>query len=767
MTRETLLLVTLQSSVLFALLWAIFRLAPRIPANAKAWLWRLAFLKPLLSLLPFAAITLNVVPEALPTPAPKWDLPPTAPPRVIYHLPPRSAQASVQAPVAEPERPKADPLLLAWALGVAVSFGFGLLGVARSLKIAREAEEVDRADLRYALQSLLWKADIRRPVRLLSSKSIPNAVLLGGRRYAIALPRKAVESGDFQDLRLMLAHEVAHIARRDMVWLALSSLAHALFFFNPMAWVAARCSRLDHESATDHYAARLAEVPIKTYAAMLLRATVVTRAPLAPGGLPVAESYRTIHRRLQAMKHFNTKPTWKRKTATATLALLTLSLLPAYRLAAVPFNFEEKPTPTPSPTKKQDPAPRATIPVAPQAKSPAKATPEAAIPEKTAEPGLPTPQPLEDTAPAPTQNVKPSRPIGDLLPGAKAPAIKVAEWLKGAPVTRYEKGKLYVVEFWIGENGPTISGLAKAYKTAPETSNRVEFIALPFGFWENVDRLREFVEEAGDRMDYLHVARDDDSASMQRVWLGLVAPGNSGKKGIILPYSYLVNGDGTILWMGSSRDLKPALDQALAGNFDFDFGLAARQLTAERATDDEEIRRMVAGIVQMRDDSYRAVRLNMTGKRAEALQLLAELESKAKNDSDVVAAGLVIRRREEPVKVDLEIDKLIDQPGKHDQDVVNSVVNMMHLSEQDAVGRELVEKMRKKLTLERADHLQWVRLGGYWQMLYGDAKTSISDYENAKKCMLAPPKPTKGMSFEMTATDLDEKIAALKKKIAG
>lgn len=347
MTRETLLLATVQSGALFLAIWLIFRLVPSIPANAKAWIWRIAFLKPLASLLPFAIVTLHVLPAA---PSAVVIMEGTGPARV----------ADVAPAVAAPSY---DPILVLWLLGVAGVALYGLASWMRVVRIVRHAQPVMDGSIQEALHELTVRAGVGTSVELLCSPKVPSAMLVGGFRPTIVLPTAAVASGAHQDIRLMLAHEVAHLARRDLPWFGVIWAVQSLFFFNPLAWVAARCARLDHESATDRHASHLADVPIQTYAEMLLRATVVARTPLVPGTVPMAESYRTIHRRLEAMKHFNARPTIWRKSAVAALALGTVGLLPVYQFA------EAAPTPQkPQPPKvtKTDANPQVKAPKPPQ-----------------------------------------------------------------------------------------------------------------------------------------------------------------------------------------------------------------------------------------------------------------------------------------------------------------------------------------------------------------------------------------------------------------
>ena len=325
MILQNLAQTAFQSSILFLVIWIVFRCIPSFPANSKAWIWRLAFLKPIAGLLPFAAVTLHILAPspALPTPDEV-----TVPVSQI-------AQSAFQATTsmtlaAKAPEPAVDPLLFLWMIGAAGIAGWALISRLQAAKIVRNAEPVSNQTIRNVLDNLLSKANLSTEISLLQSSEVESAMLFGGRRNMVVLPTTCKDS---DEIRMMLAHEVAHIARRDLAWQTITWIVRCLFFFNPIVWLAVRSSQLDHESATDRYACELADVPVQTYAEMLLRITVVTRNSLVPGALSVGESYRSIHRRLEAMNHFNTKPNPMRKTAVGLVALATIGLIPMYQFA--------------------------------------------------------------------------------------------------------------------------------------------------------------------------------------------------------------------------------------------------------------------------------------------------------------------------------------------------------------------------------------------------------------------------------------------------
>ena len=168
-----------------------------------------------------------------------------------------------------------------------------LLGLAklRRLSVGASDAEVQRETDRAA-----QAAGVERSIRAVSTGVPIVPFTYGWRRPVVVLPSGL--GADPDALRLVLAHEVAHIARGDFAASVMERIASGLFGWHPLVGVLSRQIDLDRERATD--AAVLAQHPGKRrdYASLLLS---FSRLPSPALALGVAQGSRSLTSRITTM----------------------------------------------------------------------------------------------------------------------------------------------------------------------------------------------------------------------------------------------------------------------------------------------------------------------------------------------------------------------------------------------------------------------------------------------------------------------------------
>jgi TonB family protein len=106
------------------------------------------------------------------------------------------------------------------------------------------------------------------PIPILTSPHIPGPLVTGILRPVILLPEYASRWAPSRR-RAVLAHELAHIRRRDSLILAAAHLATIVYWFHPLCWLAAARLRIESERACDDAALRIGLLP-SGYAGHLL-----------------------------------------------------------------------------------------------------------------------------------------------------------------------------------------------------------------------------------------------------------------------------------------------------------------------------------------------------------------------------------------------------------------------------------------------------------------------------------------------------------------
>ena len=106
------------------------------------------------------------------------------------------------------------------------------------------------------------------------------------------------ESFSQEELEVILAHEAAHIRRRDLLWKMAARLLLAVHWFNPLAWVGYRYFCRDLELACDYSALGVVGRSRSANYALCLIRLAGKRYPVSPG-LPF--THNPIEERIESM----------------------------------------------------------------------------------------------------------------------------------------------------------------------------------------------------------------------------------------------------------------------------------------------------------------------------------------------------------------------------------------------------------------------------------------------------------------------------------
>jgi beta-lactamase regulating signal transducer with metallopeptidase domain len=232
-------------------------------------------------------------------------------------------------------------LLIVWAAGVLALLARLAAGLVAVQWMSRRMERVTDARWLPLARDLAAELGVADRVTFLRSRQTTMPMALGMLRPSVVMP-EAADTWPDERLRIVLLHELAHVRRRDCLTHALAQAACALYWFNPLAWMAARQVRTERERACDdlvlaagtrgsEYADQLHEIA---------RVMSGGRSPAILGGASLAMAHRSqLEGRLLAILDPSVPRTAmsKLRTATATAAF-ACAVMP---LAAVqPWGYD-------------------------------------------------------------------------------------------------------------------------------------------------------------------------------------------------------------------------------------------------------------------------------------------------------------------------------------------------------------------------------------------------------------------------------------------
>src|SRR6185436_10195689 len=212
----------------------------------------------------------------------------TTEPAAAATAPPDASVAS-RAPIAWP-----TVILMAWAVGAAailLRLAAGLLAVQW---ISRRTTRVNDAPWMPLARELAARVGVSPRILFFSSGRAAMPMAWGVVLPSVLMPADA-DAWPAERLRIVLLHELAHVKRRDCLTHMLAQFACALYWFNPLAWIAARHVRTERERACDDLVLA-AGTRGSDYADQLLEVARVMRAGRFPSmlaGATLAMAHRS------------------------------------------------------------------------------------------------------------------------------------------------------------------------------------------------------------------------------------------------------------------------------------------------------------------------------------------------------------------------------------------------------------------------------------------------------------------------------------------
>lgn len=228
-------------------------------------------------------------------------------------------------------------LVLAWVGGAAGLVGWSLIRALRFHRHLLGASAAAPSAVRQMARDIAETLGLAStPAINVTRSHVAPLVWWAGGQPSVYFPEVLLNELDGEEVRCILAHELAHVCRRDHLVRWLEWLACSVFWWNPVAWWARRRLRADEELCCDCLVMSSIAVEPRVYAGSLLRgiehlsATPALRAPGFASAADGGEHPTLLEERLRMILRDRpaSVPDWLRGIVRAvSIAVLAASLV--------------------------------------------------------------------------------------------------------------------------------------------------------------------------------------------------------------------------------------------------------------------------------------------------------------------------------------------------------------------------------------------------------------------------------------------------------
>jgi beta-lactamase regulating signal transducer with metallopeptidase domain len=221
-----------------------------------------------------------------------------------------------------------------WALGAGLIVLLIALSLWHTNRLARGARPMSHAGVLGDAERIARRLGVRRPVAILQARGDAMPMTWGALRPRVLLPAE-FPAWPAARRQAVLVHELAHVKRLDWLTQLVARFACALYWWNPLAWIAARRLREERELACDDLVLAHGTMA-SSYAGDLLEIARAFRASPATAlaGIAMARRSQLAGRLLAVLDTTRDRGPVGSRSAVTAVTTVAAVLLPLAALAA-------------------------------------------------------------------------------------------------------------------------------------------------------------------------------------------------------------------------------------------------------------------------------------------------------------------------------------------------------------------------------------------------------------------------------------------------
>lgn len=200
-------------------------------------------------------------------------------------------------------------LMSGWLAGVLLLAAKTVYDQLRLKQALRTGRKIDTPSLSAVFHETKQQLGVKQTVQFVASERIPGPAVVGFNKPAIVISPSLLITLQKDQLQYILAHEFAHIQRRDVAVNWLMHIILIIHWFNPLLWLAVHKARQDQEMACDACALnRMSPQQNNAYGQTIIHVLDhFSGNQRQPGLAGLSATHKQMKRRLTMIKHFHKK----------------------------------------------------------------------------------------------------------------------------------------------------------------------------------------------------------------------------------------------------------------------------------------------------------------------------------------------------------------------------------------------------------------------------------------------------------------------------